>query len=227
MSTIAPTGTLTPQTLSDVAGAMYPQGSTLFRTLQRYRPYICPFEDLIAEVPVGASVLDVGCGGGLFLGLLAALGREPYGVGFDVSSHGIGLATGMAARANARPGKGDLRFIRLDAEAPWPPGQYDVVSMIDVIHHVPPAAQEACIRRASRTVAPGGIFLFKDMVSRPVWRALANRMHDLVLARQWIHYVPVAKVEAWAADEGMVLERSDRIDRLWYGHELRVFRRPA
>jgi 2-polyprenyl-3-methyl-5-hydroxy-6-metoxy-1,4-benzoquinol methylase len=209
--------------LSRMAAALYPTGPWLFRSLQRYRPYICPFEALIAEVPEGARVLDIGCGGGLFLGLATAAGLRPDGTGFDVSVPALALAKGMAEEA--RKAGARLDFRRIDANAPWPEGDFDVVSMIDVIHHVPRKNQQEVIRRACAKVKPGGCFLYKDMVERPRWRAAANRLHDLVLARQWIHYVPASAVQSWAADEGLDLERSERFDRLWYGHELFVFRR--
>jgi 2-polyprenyl-3-methyl-5-hydroxy-6-metoxy-1,4-benzoquinol methylase len=217
---------LTPAALSRMAAAIYPEGPVLFRALQRYRPYICPFEELIPEVPADASVLDIGCGGGLFLGLVNAAGLRPLGTGFDVSVPAIRLAEAMAVTVHKRWG-GQLDFRRIDAHAPWPEGEFDVVAMIDVLHHVPGEAQEDVIRRACRKVKPGGRFLYKDMVRRPRWRALANRIHDLVLARQWIRYAPVSEVERWAANEGMELERAALINRLWYGHELRVFRRPG
>lgn len=212
---------LTARALSRMASELYPSGPPLFRALQVYRPFICPFEALIPEVPAGATVLDIGCGGGLFLGLLDAAGRRPNAIGFDVSESAIALAQ---AAMGAKPG---LDFRRLDADAPWPEGQFDVVSMIDVIHHVPPGAQERVIRDACARVRPGGLFLYKDMARRPRWRATANQLHDLVLARQWIHHVPVGDVERWASDEGLRLERSEAFNRLWYGHELRVFRSPA
>ena len=215
---------LTAGQLSCMAKELYPSGPRLFRALQRYRPYICPFEELIREVPRGSTVLDIGCGGGLFLGLIDAVGLKPLGTGFDVSAPAIRLARGMAARVDRS--EGTLQFQRLDPDEQWPAGEFDVVAMIDVIHHVPPSAQQDVIRRACRRVKPGGAFLYKDMVEQPRWRAIANRMHDLVLARQWIHYAAVADIEAWAADEGMKLERSAAFNRLWYGHELRVFRRP-
>ena len=215
---------LTAGALSRMAAGIYPEGPVLFRALQKYRPYICPFEALIEEVPEGASVLDIGCGGGLFLGLVDAAGLKPEGTGFDVSRPAIDLAQRMAAAA--RPSGARLDFRRLDADAPWPDGDFDVVAMIDVIQHVPPSEQEAVIRRACRKVRPGGLFLYKDMVEKPWWRAAANRLHDLVLARQWIHYLPVKEVERWAEDEGLVLDRSELINRWWYGHELRVFRKP-
>jgi len=215
---------LTPGRLSRMAKELYPNGPRLFRALQCYRPYICPFEELIREVPSGSTILDIGCGGGLFLGLTDAVGLEPRGIGFDVSAPVIQLAQNMAASRRRRGGH--LEFEKLDSDAQWPAGHFDVVAMIDVMHHVPPSAQQDVIRRACRKVKPGGVFLYKDMVEQPRWRAFANRMHDLVLARQWIHYAAVADVEAWAADEGMELERCGAFNRLWYGHELRVFRRP-
>ena len=216
---------LTPGALSKMAAAIYTEGSPLFRALQQYRPYICPFEALIPEVPARASLLDIGCGGGLFLGLVHAAGLNPQGTGFDVSEPAIRLAKKMAAGLQDQR-EGRLNFRRIDGDTAWPDGKFDAVAMIDVIHHVRPSAQEDAIRRACQKVKPGGVFIYKDMVKRPAWRALANRLHDLVLARQWIHYVPISQVEVWTADEGMELERSALINRLWYGHELRIFRRP-
>ncbi len=145
----------TPRSLSRMAAQLYPEGPVLFRALQQYRPFICPFEELIVEVPKGAKILDIGCGGGLLLGLLGAAGLRPDGTGFDVSRPAIALAQRMAAGSELAGARLDFR--RLDADAPWPEGDFDVVSMIDVIHHVQPSEQEAAIRRACGKVRPGGL----------------------------------------------------------------------
>ncbi|MEO6092685.1 MAG: class I SAM-dependent methyltransferase [Novosphingobium sp.] len=192
--------------------------------MQRYRPFICPFEDLIGEVPAGASMLDIGCGSGLFLGLLAASGHSFSGTGVDISRDGISLAEQMAGRLTASGSNADLRFIHLAAGNAWPSERFGVTAMIDVLHHVAPAEQEETIRRACRVTALGGTLLYKDMCGDSTWRAAANRLHDLILARQWIHYVPPARVEHWAREEGFELVLSQRSNRMWYGHDLRVFR---
>jgi 2-polyprenyl-3-methyl-5-hydroxy-6-metoxy-1,4-benzoquinol methylase len=192
------------------------------RTLQRWRPWICPFEPLIEFVPDHSETLDIGCGGGLFLGLLAALGRIARGYGFDASGKAIAVAEAMRRRL---PGGHRLRFERVDACSPWPSSHFDVVAMIDLLHHIPPAQQRSIFERGLACVRPGGRLVFKDMATRPRWRAAANQLHDLLLARQWIHHVAPEKVIAWAAEAGWRAREHLTIDRLWYRHEAILFTR--
>jgi len=212
------TTTVSAAHLSAVAAKLFPGGPLI----QRLRPYICPFEQLLPFVPPGASVLDVGCGAGLFLGLLAAEGRLGAGVGFDSAPAAIARAQRMRERLGA-----PLEFHRLDAAARWPDGEFDVVSIVDVMHHVPPAAQRRVFLAAAARVRAGGTLLYKDMARAPAWRAWANRLHDLVMARAWIHYAPIEDVERWALEAGLALAHAGAYNRYWYAHELRVFRRPA
>jgi 2-polyprenyl-3-methyl-5-hydroxy-6-metoxy-1,4-benzoquinol methylase len=215
-----------PGELAALSRSLYSGGPWLLRKLQHWRPLICPFDRLLGHVPEDASVLDVGCGGGLFLALLAATGHRPRGIGFDTAAGAIRLAGDMAGRMEGRGAgsRGILRFERRDFADSWPKGPFDVVSIIDVMHHVPPPHQKSFFQTACRAVRPGGILLYKDMCRCPLWRAMANRLHDLAIALQWIHYAPIHEVERWAEDNGMELLHAERIDRLWYGHELRVFR---
>lgn len=208
----------------------YPRGAWLLRRLQHYRPFICPFEVLLEHAPANAWVLDVGCGGGLWLRLLEAAGKLRVGIGFDSSPGAIALAQGSEPALGAERAGASLSFRLLSVDAPWPgppsdPERFDLVSIIDVLHHVPVGAQEGVIRQAARRVGPGGTLLYKDMGRRPLWRAWMNRLHDLAMARQWINYVDPALVEAWAAEEGLRLVHSERLNRWWYAHDLRVFKR--
>ena len=201
---------------------MYSQGPLLNRKLQHYRPYICPFEVLVGQVPPDARILDVGCGSGLFLGILARCRRIRTGVGFDVSPQAISLARRMVSQL---PNPQCLRFERIDPSAQWPSGSFDVVSMIDVMHHIPPRQQHNVFEMAVAHLRPGGRLLYKDMAMAPAWRAWANRIHDLVLARQWIHYVPVETIVRWGNALGLSVIGAVTIDRLWYRHEMIVLDR--
>ena len=94
------------------------------------------------------------------------------------------------------------------------------------MHHIPPAKQRNIIAMAAEYVSRDGILLYKDMARRPLWRAWANRLHDLISAREWIHYVELNDIVAWAQAAGLILETTGAMNMLWYRHEWCVFRRP-
>lgn len=214
--------TMDPASLSKVSASLFPDAGVLAGAKAKYRAYICPFHVLLPIVPVGSRALDIGCGNGLLLGLLAASGRIASGAGYDLTEDLVGQARAMAGRLG---GKSAMEFFVGDSHACVPGGGFDVVLMVDVLHHVPPVIQEQFWRGAASRVKPGGLMIYKDMVNYPDWRAYTNVMHDIVLAGQRSRYVPVARVEEWGKGEGLVLKDSRRMNMLWYGHELRVFER--
>jgi 2-polyprenyl-3-methyl-5-hydroxy-6-metoxy-1,4-benzoquinol methylase len=195
-----------------------------WRVLQSLRPYICPFGEVLDLVPQHSRVLDVGCGSGVFLLLLASLGRIASGRGFDVSRDAIRAAQQASA---AVPKEAGLTFEERAIEAGIPQGDWGVVSVIDVIHHVPPAHQAAFVKALCEAVPPGARLIVKDMVATPRWRALANRVHDLLLARQWVHHVAPVAVEQWVAGSGLRCIHRSSTNMLWYGHWTLVFERAA
>ncbi len=107
----------------------------------------------------------------------------------------------------------------------WPTEVFDVVCLIDVVHHVAKACQQDFYRAAAARVQEGGLLLYKDMATHPWWCALGNRLHDLVLARQWIAYYPRDHACAALASAGMTLVYQDQWRKYWYAHEFAVFRK--
>ena len=212
--------------LARLARELYVEGPYVFRKMAHFRIRICPFERLIAHVKPGSSVLDVGCGGGLFLALLAASVRSISGVGFDYSPPAIETAVRMTEQMQRLGLPAEVKFLHLDVAQPWPAGPFDAVSLIDVLHHVTPGQQRAVFERAAQSVKPGGVLVYKDMADRPFFPAAMNRLHDLVLARQWINYVPIKQADDWARALGLECATAETIRRLWYQHDLRVYHKP-
>ena len=192
------------------------------RLLAVWRPSISPMEPIARFVPAGASALDIGCGSGGLLLLLAATGRIGHGIGCDVSETAIRAADAARKRLVAPA----IEFRRINDLDDVPRGPFDAVLMIDVLHHIPRARQREAVLVAAERVAAGGVLIYKDMAARPAWRRWANTLHDLLLARQLVSYVPIAEVEHWIGHEGFSVSHTESYSRYVYGHELRVFRRP-
>lgn len=160
------------------------------------------------------------------LGFLGVAGRVREGVGFDYAIGAIQVARGMAAHPLIRGNSSVLVFEHRNVADEWPRGSFEVVMMIDLMHHVPFHQQRSVFHKAVERVVPGGILLYKDMCRRPLWKASLNRVHDLVLATQWIQYRPIADIDLWGREEGLALKHSAEMTKFfWYGHELRVFQR--
>ena len=210
--------------INAMTAELFPGRSSLIESLNRLRPRIMPVDQLIEAVPHRARVLDIGCGAGLFLGLLAASGRTLDGVGFDTSANAIAIAKRMQTRL---PSEHRISFERLSVDDPWPEGTFDAVSLIDVMHHIPPKAQIGVLEMAVTKLRPGGRLIYKDMADRPFWMASANRLHDLVIAREWINYLPISTVRKILVESGFLVVNEHRSSRLWYMHEMLVMEAPT
>ena len=121
--------------------------------------HVLPMLGVVDRLDPGGDVLDVGCGKGHALHLMARA--------FPASRfHGIDLCeeTVVAARAEAeRLGLRNVRFERADAAKLASPGAYDSVTAFDTIHdQADPAGVLARIRASLRG---GGTFLCVDLAA--------------------------------------------------------------
>ena len=94
----------------------------------------------LGRVPLTASVLDLGCGGGVLAAALAARGQRGAYLGIDTSE-------ALLARARSRPLPTPFGFQRLELiEAGWEerlPRPWDRVLLFALLHHIPGAAARA------------------------------------------------------------------------------------
>jgi ubiquinone/menaquinone biosynthesis C-methylase UbiE len=103
--------------------------------------------ELLAELPPGPTVLDVGCGDGA-----RTLANLPAGsLGLDVSRRGLELARERVP--GARLLQADMTAIPLRADA------VEAVTAYHAVFHVPRAEHPAVYREFARVLRPGGYLL--------------------------------------------------------------------
>jgi len=108
-----------------------------------------------------ASILDVGCGGGLLAEGLAERGAKVTGI--DRSPKALAVA-----RLHSEQSGVNVEYVENDAET-WAlshQGHYDAVTCLEVLEHVPdvPRTVAAC----ASMIKPGGHFFFATLNRNPV-----------------------------------------------------------
>lgn len=138
--------------------------------------YLKTFQKRLALVrrwlPAQARVLDVGCAAGYFL-------RVVQGLGHDV--HGVELSPSIAKEAVAALGADRIHIGTLDgavAAMDYRPQSFDLVSLWDVIEHIPDP--QAVLRKIRELTKPGGRLLLETQNVASRWAAL--------LGPRWHHY---------------------------------------
>ena len=139
-------------------------------------------------LPSGGRLLDIGCGQGLMLALLAEAelferaGTEPTGkrlprfdrmVGVELRPHRARLAR-AALGADAEILESDARTISA--------GACRVVLLFDVLHMMPPHDQDALLATAVDALEPGGVILVREADASAGWRFQAVRIGNRLTA---------------------------------------------
>lgn len=156
----------------------------------------------IGELPDGAAVLDVPCGGGVALRGLQPGQRLRY-VAAD-------LSTDMLARARTRAaglGRDDIEFVEADIERmPFDDNEFDLCVSFNGLHCLPDPA--AAVRELARCVKPGGRLVGDSLVRG------AGLRQDLALdigrrAGVFGASGTVDDLRGWLAGAGLKIDRLD------------------
>ena len=159
----------------------------------------------LARYRNGGRLLDVGCGGGLLLRVAERLGWTPYGTEISPT-----CATALRPLLGARLHEGDL------ATAPFEAGSFDVITLSEVIEHLPQPAR--LLGQARSLLRPGGALF----LTTPNRAGLAGRILDdrwRVVGDEHLCYFTAPTLTAMLAREGF------EVERVWStGFDLRALR---
>lgn len=147
----------------------------------KYRPVICPFDLLLNYTEGKTSAFDVGCGSGQFISVLAKFTDLKTLKGIEISPTLIQNAREINTQF---ADKKTISFEVYDGvNLPNDISAYELIYLIDVLHHVPKNAQLSFIQNIKNKMNPGSIIVIKDIdASSPF--VLFNKLHDLVFSRE-------------------------------------------
>jgi 2-polyprenyl-3-methyl-5-hydroxy-6-metoxy-1,4-benzoquinol methylase len=112
---------------------------------------------LVKDMREGIDVMDVGCGRGRALILMAGTFPKSRFTGTDFSEEAIADAGAEAARQ----GLANIRFEAQDVARLDKPERYDLITAFDAIHDQ--AAPRKVLKAIARALRPGGVFLMQDI----------------------------------------------------------------
>lgn len=112
----------------------------------------------------GDSVLDIGCGDGFLTNALSSTCKKVTGI--DTSLTGISLSRKIIDNAKVYLACGSA------SNLPFKGSAFDVVTLIEVIEHIPVASLKDTIKEISRVLKDGGMFI----VTTPNPHNLRNRI---------------------------------------------------
>lgn len=141
-----------------LAGSWWDESGPL-ATLHAINPLRTEYIAQRAEL-AGARVLDVGCGAGILCESLARMGARVSGI--DLATASVEAARAHAAGAGLPI---DYRECSIDAVAAAEPGQYDIVTCLELLEHVP--CPEDIVRACTAAVRPGGSLFFSTINRNP------------------------------------------------------------
>ncbi len=158
----------------------------------------------------GMGLLDIGCG----LGLLGFHLRE---YGFTGTYLGVDFDTAKIAEARRVSAEHALGLEFKDGDARALPAFSGHVVLLDVLHYLDQADQQALLREAATRVAPGAMLILRNVLRTPGWRFRATVLEEWFLhASRWMrtparHYPLKEEIEAPLRAAGFTVD----VQPLW------------
>ena len=151
----------------------------------------------------GKKVVDIGCGGGILAESIAQSGADTTGI--DLSEKALKVAELHALEVGA-----NLTYRAISAEdlAQEQAGQYDVVTCMEMLEHVPDPA--SVVRACAALCKPGGILFFSTLNRNPksylfaiigaeyILRLLPKGTHEyakFIKPSELVHFTRAANLE--------------------------------
>ena len=155
----------------------------------------------------GCRVVDIGCGGGILTEAMASCGADVTGI--DMAEAPLAVARLHQIESGAEV---EYRQTTAEALAEEQAGQYDVVTCLEMLEHVPSPAQVTA--SVAKLVRPGGHVFFSTINRNPKSFLFAIVGAEYVLrllptgTHEYQKFIRPSELEQWARAVGLILNSS-------------------
>jgi 2-polyprenyl-3-methyl-5-hydroxy-6-metoxy-1,4-benzoquinol methylase len=147
-----------------------------------YRPYICPFNNILNQIGENKKIFDIGFGNGMLLAICDKyLNPQKLG-GVEIDDD---LIINAKQLLQSSPTEKDLLQFN-GSDIPNKISTYDVVTLIDVLLHIPKDLHFTFLKQLLQKLSKNSILIIKD-INRESPLVIFNKMHDLLLSREKTH----------------------------------------
>jgi 2-polyprenyl-6-hydroxyphenyl methylase/3-demethylubiquinone-9 3-methyltransferase len=173
-----------------------------FRPLHHINPLRLAWIDGLVPLK-GLNVLDVGCGGGILSDAMARKGAQVLGI--DLAAKSLKVAQLHALEAGTQGVR--YREVSAEALAAENPAQFDVVTCMEMLEHVPDPA--SVVRACAELVKPGGWVFFSTLNRNPksFLFAIVGAEYILKLLPKGTHefarLIKPSELVAWGREAGL------------------------
>jgi 2-polyprenyl-6-hydroxyphenyl methylase/3-demethylubiquinone-9 3-methyltransferase len=143
--------------------------------------------DLLANSIEPTSILEIGCGDGQMARKLTERFPKARYVGIDVAPE-VGRLYDGDRRARFR--SIDSRAFAAESDE-----RFDLVLLVDVLHHIPPPMRDPVIEDLRSLTAPGGVYVIKDWVKSRSLAHAAVWSSDRLLTGDRVSYFQPGELE--------------------------------
>ena len=177
-----------------------------FRPLHEINPLRLDWIRQYADLN-GRSVVDIGCGGGILAESMAAAGADVTGI--DMAEGPLAVARLHQVESGAGV---DYRQSTAEELATANAGQYDIVTCLEMLEHVPSPAQ--IIGSVHTLLRPGGLAFFSTINRNPKSFVFAIVGAEYVLkllpagTHEYRKFIRPSELDSWARDAGLELKAS-------------------
>ena len=149
-----------------------------WRLHQVLRSLLIPFHKLVDYLPKQGTLLDLGCGHGLFLALAKQEKPDLQLIGLDLSSEKI-----TAARKAFNASNCMIQQLTVMDIADFPEQSVDVISIIDVMYLVPIERWDSILKKCYDCLKPGGRLLLKEMDRSITWKYVLLHLEEILIVK--------------------------------------------